>query len=1118
MANEASAELFLDILTKEEREALLNKKMEEIRKKNDALRKRHEEIQKDKKVAASLFKPLPTEPSGSNSPTKEKQTYPNDRKYTDNMDQPRKNNKPVGRGKPRPKSGGDFNHVQDMHITRNSESRNVQLKDDNNRFQNSGDDEYRFRQDTPKRFSFGENDRPQDFRFGEHDDRDASPEHKPYNNDRRGGGNRRNFRGRGSRGGRGGSNDHYKENRSDDFNRQDSWNSNEEYHDKREFRKSGDFSHRQDSRGRGRGRNDYNRQDSRSSGEDFYDKRDFRNSGEFSRQESRGRGGGNQYNRQGSSNGNRYSGEFKRNSYHDNREQFDDSEFDQPRKRPHGGAQDYHDDRPEGPPPDPSYNFLSDRSREGMQHKQQQDRSDRREPPRRHPKNFGGQDFSNVKNQMKNVKERQNRNGPPKSKFEMTVTMTGKERREYFEWKADRDRVDNARIERQKSSSGEWKREWDKEKFESDEAKQTEPAKRPAGRIGSGRFDRGEMDERHKASPEEAPRVSSEMGRQRPETPTKSRGEAPPRGHGEPSPRGRGNRHPDTPPRMAAGRGRGRGRGKAKSANEAKPQRVRSTSSGDDRVVNCDSDLLVIKLENTPGDNSVEVEYSDGEAPVRKTSTGKQKRGGATGTATHGAQTEELWWDEDDDLTMSLIQDGLEGDDVLEHRPLFDDGEHKGDEDTRDLVVGEDEDEWEDCDDDSFYSTEKSQTSTDSREGYHGNQLTVNTQLNPDAPEFTPTSPLSSPNSRSPREKRLKTKHAQNGQRSKAEEQNRSSSKKDEDKKGGQKSKTGQLVSDNETAKDQKGTEKKKEGCEKSGLNTTDQKVSEDTSGQEAKDGTDQKVREDTEVSKGLTDLQEGGKVEMDSSKETDSLIKSKEDLITSSIDDDVKKQKAHSETASKGRDDTSAEGVVTKEVETSGSVSGEDNATTEESVEDTSKSEGGSEDTTLLGDKDTTSVGVKDTTEVDIKDTTEVGVKDTTEVDVKDTTEVDVKDTTEVGVKDTTDVVSKDSTEVGVKETTEVVSKDSTEVGVNDTTEIVSKETKEVVSEDTTVDGSNNTLEVGVTDTKEVEAEDTKTSDDSSSGAGTMEQMADKETNEDAVNDKKLEESSKDDQKEPDQ
>jgi len=34
--------LFLDILTKEEKEALLSKKMEAIRKKNDCLRVRHE--------------------------------------------------------------------------------------------------------------------------------------------------------------------------------------------------------------------------------------------------------------------------------------------------------------------------------------------------------------------------------------------------------------------------------------------------------------------------------------------------------------------------------------------------------------------------------------------------------------------------------------------------------------------------------------------------------------------------------------------------------------------------------------------------------------------------------------------------------------------------------------------------------------------------------------------------------------------------------------------------------------------------------------------------------------------------------------------------------------------
>ncbi|CAC5418572.1 unnamed protein product [Mytilus coruscus] len=45
LTSNASAELFLDIPTKEEREALLNKKREEIRKKNDALRKKHKLLQ-----------------------------------------------------------------------------------------------------------------------------------------------------------------------------------------------------------------------------------------------------------------------------------------------------------------------------------------------------------------------------------------------------------------------------------------------------------------------------------------------------------------------------------------------------------------------------------------------------------------------------------------------------------------------------------------------------------------------------------------------------------------------------------------------------------------------------------------------------------------------------------------------------------------------------------------------------------------------------------------------------------------------------------------------------------------------------------------------------------------
>lgn len=48
--------------------------------------------------------------------------------------------------------------------------------------------------------------------------------------------------------------------------------------------------------------------------------------------------------------------------------------------------------------------------------------------------------------------------------MEMAISMTGRERRQYMEWKAERERVDKERIERQKSASGEWRREWDAEK------------------------------------------------------------------------------------------------------------------------------------------------------------------------------------------------------------------------------------------------------------------------------------------------------------------------------------------------------------------------------------------------------------------------------------------------------------------------------------------------------------------------------------------------------------------------------------------------------------------------------------------------------------------------------
>ena len=50
--------------------------------------------------------------------------------------------------------------------------------------------------------------------------------------------------------------------------------------------------------------------------------------------------------------------------------------------------------------------------------------------------------------------------------MDLSLQMTGRERREYQQWKAEREQIDQARIERQRNEQGEWKREWDMEKDE----------------------------------------------------------------------------------------------------------------------------------------------------------------------------------------------------------------------------------------------------------------------------------------------------------------------------------------------------------------------------------------------------------------------------------------------------------------------------------------------------------------------------------------------------------------------------------------------------------------------------------------------------------------------------
>jgi len=50
---------------------------------------------------------------------------------------------------------------------------------------------------------------------------------------------------------------------------------------------------------------------------------------------------------------------------------------------------------------------------------------------------------------------------PDQSSMEYHMSTTGAERREYAEWKRERDEIDRQRLNRQKKPDGQWKREWD---------------------------------------------------------------------------------------------------------------------------------------------------------------------------------------------------------------------------------------------------------------------------------------------------------------------------------------------------------------------------------------------------------------------------------------------------------------------------------------------------------------------------------------------------------------------------------------------------------------------------------------------------------------------------------
>ncbi|XP_052827794.1 uncharacterized protein LOC106881761 isoform X12 [Octopus bimaculoides] len=428
-----------------------------------------------------------------------------------------------------------------------------------------------------------------------------------------------------------------------------------------------------------------------------------------------------------------------------------------------------------GPPPDPAYNFLADRRREGPGY----DRGDRdggggggggssgsggrggggggecsnlkdnrAKDVRRHPKNYGGIDFQNVKSKMKAARDRQSFNSTPPTKMEMSISMTGRERRQYMEWKAERDRVDKERIERQKSASGEWRREWDAEKHqqeyeENSNARRQELSRRPVVSC---------------------PAEVVELKR--------------PSRIGEKADKGK----------KLLGRGRGRGRG---ITAPPRSRIIPANLASDSRKVECTRDLLVVKIDNAPGaQDDVEVEYSDTDnialrsvggsgiasasIPISydQTSHSIVSSPYSKSCPTSGCAPAEKMWDTIQENSWDQSQINLQNGDHLHcgNDEEDDDDEDDDDDDDEEGVMLEDEyiedgelysgiyedaeneanyglvhgmvegEEWEDCPDEDDFCVEDGHLVYDKTDKIQ-ETLRLDCQLNPEAPAFVPTSP-----------------------------------------------------------------------------------------------------------------------------------------------------------------------------------------------------------------------------------------------------------------------------------------------------------------------------------------------------------------------------------------
>lgn len=116
----------------------------------------------------------------------------------------------------------------------------------------------------------------------------------------------------------------------------------------------------------------------------------------------------------------------------------------------------------EGPPPDPAYNFLADAERDGLIIQK--------------PEKGSGKDKDSKQNNNNKGKDQQQRRGGPNAgsfrgrggKMHSPKYQKQNSQPDYEQWRSEREKIDEARINRQKVGEGKWRREWDNDKLNSE--------------------------------------------------------------------------------------------------------------------------------------------------------------------------------------------------------------------------------------------------------------------------------------------------------------------------------------------------------------------------------------------------------------------------------------------------------------------------------------------------------------------------------------------------------------------------------------------------------------------------------------------------------------------------